>query len=134
MRRTQRRTYQHTHVHKCWDAGSQNKTSDISKHAFSDILGLQLAEQHVGNIRKCTSRSSGTLVRSTKGRTPQTMHFPKLWDSDPQNNTSEISNNALSECLGLQSAEQRVRNLRQMHIRKLWHSDAQTKTPDTSNA
>ena len=71
---------------KSWDAGSQNKTSAISTHALSEILGLgfaeqnvgylkhalpeflglRLAEQSVGNLRTCTSRTSGTLVHRKK--------------------------------------------------------------------
>ena len=33
-----------------WDSGAQNKTSEISKNAFSEIMGLLCAEQDVGNL------------------------------------------------------------------------------------
>ena len=53
---------------------------------------LLFAEQDVGNIKK--------------------IHFPKLWDSCAQNNTSEISKHACSGIMGLLCAEQGVGNLK----------------------
>ena len=73
-----------------WDSCAQNKTSEISKSRLSGILGLLCAEQDVGNLKKCTFRSSGTPVRRTRRRKSQKMHFQEFWDSWAQNKTSEI--------------------------------------------
>ena len=75
VRRTRRRKSQQTHVQEFWDSCAQNKTSKISKNAFSGILGLLCAEQDVGNLKKCTFRNSGTPVRRTRRRKYQKMHF-----------------------------------------------------------
>ena len=81
-------------------------------------------------IEKCTFRNSGTPVRRTRRRKSQTwtfrnfgapvrrtrrrksqqMDFQEVCDSCALNKTSYISNNALSEFLGLLCAEQNVGN------------------------
>ena len=111
----------------------KNITSTISKHALSESLGVQFAEQNVGNLKKCSFKISGTPVRRTKGRKSQknelpgvlgllcaeqsvgnlkTMHFQEFWEPCVQNTTSEISKRALSGILGLLCAEQNVGNLK----------------------
>ena len=105
--------------HEFWGSCAQNKTSGISKHALSGIMGLLCAEQnvgnlknvyshnfggscaqnkkHVGNLKQCTFRNSGTPVRRTKRRKSQT--------------------NALSRTLGLLCAEQTVGSLKKCTVR-----------------
>ena len=56
-------------------ACAQNKTSEISKNALLEILGLLGAEQNVENLNKCTFRNSGTPVRSTERRKSQKCTF-----------------------------------------------------------
>ena len=58
------------HVQELWESGAQNKTLEISKDAFSGILGLLCAEQNVRNLKK--------------------MRFQEFWDSCAQNKTLEI--------------------------------------------
>ena len=135
VRRTKRQKSQKMNVQKVWDSCAQDKTSEISKHALSGILGLLCAEQNVGNLKNCTFRKSGSLVcaeqnvenpnkmhvrefgnsgtpvRRTKRQTSQEMHFCNFWDSCAQDKTSEISTIALSGILGLLYAEQDVGNL-----------------------
>ena len=53
-------------------------------------MGLLSAEQHVGNLKHCTVRNSGTPVRRTRRRTSRKMHFQEFWESCVQNKTSEI--------------------------------------------
>ena len=92
--------------------GLQSNTSDIStKSALSKTLGLRCAEQHVGNLKN--PRTYGTPGRRTRRRKSQQnkTHSQKFWGSDSQNKTSETSNNALSEIMGLWLAEQHVGNL-----------------------
>ena len=60
-------------------------------------MGLLCAEQNVGHLKKRTFKNSGTPARSTRRRKSQKMHFQEFWDSCAQNNTSEISTNALSD-------------------------------------
>ena len=84
------RQYQTLHAQEVWDSCAQNKASEISKNALSEILGVLCAEQHVGNLDNCTFRNSGTPVRRTTRRKSRKMHFQKLWDSCAQNKTSEI--------------------------------------------
>ena len=52
VRQTKRRKSQKLLFQQLWDSRAQNKTSDISKHALSGILGLLCAEQDVGNLNK----------------------------------------------------------------------------------
>ena len=61
LRRTIRRIYRKLHVQKFWDTRAQNKTSDISTHEFSGIMGLLCAEQNVGNLINVISRILGLL-------------------------------------------------------------------------
>ena len=116
VRRATRRKSQTLHFQEFWDSCAQNKTSEISKKHFQDFwdscaqnkkseisknvhsrnLGLQCAEQNIGNIKKCTFRHSGTPVRRTKRQTSQNMHCHIVGDSCAQNKTSDISRNALS--------------------------------------
>ena len=42
-----------------WDSGSQNKTSETSKDALSEIMGLRFAGQHVGNPKNALSENLG---------------------------------------------------------------------------
>ena len=117
-----------------WDSCAQNKTSEISKHGLSRILGLLCAEQDVGNLKKCTFRNSGTPVRRTKLQKSQKMNCQEFWDSCAQNKTSEISKNALSVIMGLLCAEQDVGNLKKNdtfghtfgthleHIEHIWNT------------
>ena len=100
------------HFQKLWDFCAQNKTSEISQNALSEFLELLCAEQHVGNIKNCTFRNYGTPVRSTKRRKSQQMQFQKVGDSCAQNQTSEISKHALSECMGLLCADQNIGHLK----------------------
>ena len=93
----------------------RTKPRKNSQIALSGIMGLLCAEQHVGNLKKCTFRNSGTPVRRTKRRTSQDMHFQEFWDSCAQNKTSEISNNGLSRILGLLCAN--VGNLKKWIVR-----------------
>ena len=66
IRRTTRRKVQtNMRFQNLWDSGLQNKTSEISTNALPEFLGLQLEEQNVGNLNKCTFRHSGTPVRRT---------------------------------------------------------------------
>ena len=116
-------------------------------------MGLTLcAEQHVGNLKRCTFKNSGTPVHRTRRRisqhwtfknsgTPvcrtkrrksQQMHFQELWDSCAQNKTSEISRDALSEIVGLQFAEPIVGNLKHMHVQNVWDFGSQNKTSEIS--
>ena len=64
-----------------------------------------------------TFRNSGTPVRRTNRWKYQKMNFPDFWDSCAQNQTSEISKNALPGILGLLCAEQDVGNLKQCTFR-----------------
>ena len=84
-----------TNFQEFWYSCAQNKTSEILKNGLSELLGLLCAEQHVGHLKNCTSRNSGTPVRRTTRRKSQQLHFQKFWDSCAQNNTSDISNTAL---------------------------------------
>ena len=77
------------HFQKLWDSNSQNKTSEISTHTLSElsgtlvrktcrrkyqtndlieIMGLQFAEQNVGNLKTYTFKKSGTVARSKQRR------------------------------------------------------------------
>ena len=47
------------HVQKLWDSAAQNKTSEISNNARSELLGLQIAVQNVGNIKNALSEIIG---------------------------------------------------------------------------
>ena len=67
------------HCQEFWDSCAQNKTSEISTHALSRILGLLRAEHNVGYLNK--NDLSGILGL--------------------QNKTSEISKKALSRIMGL---------------------------------
>ena len=71
VRRTKRQTYQQLHFQKFWDSCAENKTSDISPNALSEILERWLAEQDVGHLEHCTFRNYGTLARRTKRRKSQ---------------------------------------------------------------
>ena len=139
MCRTSRRKSQQNDFQEFWDSCAQNKTSEIStnalfrnsgthvrrttrrnsqKHSFSGILGLLCAEQDVGNIKTWTLRNSGAPVRRTRRRKSHHMNVLEFWDSCAQNKTSYISNNALSEFLGLLCAEQNVGNLKNRHFQE----------------
>ena len=128
---------QQNHVHKLWDSCAQNKTSEISQHAPSGIMGLLraeqnvgnlktctfrnsrtlVAEQNVGNLNKCTFRNSGAPVRRTKRRKSKQMHFQEFLDSCAQNKASKTSKDGLSGVLGFLCAEQSVGNLRECTFR-----------------
>ena len=110
MRRTRRRKSQKLHFLEFWDSCAQNRTSEISKTALSRILGLLCAEQDVGDLKKWTLGNSGTPVRRTKRRKSKQMDFQEFWDSCAQNRTSEMSNNVLSELMGLLCSEKNVGN------------------------
>ena len=56
---TTRRKSQKMHFHNFWDSGSQNKTSETSKTALSELMGLWFAEQNVGNIKTVLSQTLG---------------------------------------------------------------------------
>ena len=99
------------HFQVFWDSCAQNKTSEISKNAYSGILALLCAEQDVGNLKNCASKNSGTPVRRTRRRKSQKLHFQEFCDSYAQTKASEISNNALSGFRGLLCADQNVGNL-----------------------
>ena len=77
----------------------------------AEMLGLWFAEQNVGTLKQCTFRNSGTPVRRTKHRKYRNIHFRIFWDSCAQNKTSEISNTALLDILGLLCAQQNARHL-----------------------
>ena len=111
------RDSQKMHCQEIWDSCAQNKTSEISKHGLSGILGFLCAEQDVGNLNKCTFRNWGSPVRRTRRRKSQKNHFQEFWDSCAQNKTSEISTNALSGIMGLLCAEQDVGNLKKCTFR-----------------
>ena len=152
VRRTRRRKSQKMDFQELWDSCAQNTTSEISKSALSRIMELMCAEQDVGNLKKCTFRKSRTPVRRTKRRKSQQMYFQNIWDSRSQSKPSEISNNALSEILGLWLAERQVGNLNKytfkisgtlvcrttprksqnMHLHKLRGSNSQNKTSNNS--
>ena len=152
MRRTKLRQSQKMHFQDFWDSCAQNKASEISNHGRSGILGHLCAEQHVGNLKKCTFRNSGTPVRRTKRCTYQNMHLQEFWDSCARNKASEISKNGLSRILGLLCAEQDVGNLkkctsrnsgtpvrrtrrrksRKMYFQTLWDSGSQNNTSEIS--
>ena len=71
-KKTKRRESQQVHFQHVWDSGSRNKTSEISKHALSEIARLRLAEQNVGNLKKKrTFKNSGPPVRRTTRRKSQ---------------------------------------------------------------
>ena len=72
VRRRKRRKSPKSSFQQLWDSRAQNKTSEISKNARSEIGGPLCAEQHVGNIKR-------------------KMHVHVLLDSGSQNKTSEIS-------------------------------------------
>ena len=112
VRRAKRRKSQRMHFQDFWDSRAQDRTSEISKHALSRILGLLCAEQNVRNLNTCTFSNSGTSVRKPKRRKYEQMYFQEFWDSCAQNKTSEISTNALSRILGLSFAEQNVEHLK----------------------
>ena len=85
---------QETDFQEFWDSCAQNKTSEISKNALSGIRGLLCAEQNVGNLKFSTNvllGILGLLERRTKRRKSRQLLFQQLWDSCPQNKTSEIS-------------------------------------------
>ena len=67
VRRTDRRKSQQKSFQDLWDSCAQNKTSEVSKHGLSRILGLLCADQDVDNLEK--------------------MDFQELWDSCAQNKT-----------------------------------------------
>ena len=97
VRSTQLRKSQETHFQELWDSCAQ--------------------EKNVGNIKICTFRKYGIPVRRTKRQKSQKMDFQDFWDSCALNKTSYISNNALSEILGLLCAEQNVGNLKNYTFR-----------------
>ena len=97
VRRTKRRKSQQLHFQKFWDSCAQNKKSEISKTAPSEIRGLWFAEQNVGNLKKT--------------------HVHTFWDSGSQNKPSEIATNAPSQSLGLLFAAQNVGNIKQCTFR-----------------
>ena len=70
VRRTKRRKYPKLHFPEFWDFCEENKTSEISTNALSEIMGLLCAEQHVGNLNQ--------------------MHVQEFWHSSAQNKPSEI--------------------------------------------
>ena len=111
LRRTKRRKSPKMDFQEFWDSCAQNKTSEIPKNGLSGILELLCAELDVGNLKKCTSRISGTPVRRTRRQQSQKMHCQDFWNSCAQNKTSDISKIALSGFPGLLCAEQDVRNL-----------------------
>ena len=137
---------------KLWDSCAQNNTSEISKTALSEFMGLLSAEQHAGNLKECTFIISGSPVRRTTLRKSQKLHFHISWDSCAQNKTSDISETALPEILGLQCAEQKVghstectfinsgtlarrttrRKSRNMYFQNFWESGSQNKTSKIS--
>ena len=85
VRRTKRQKSQNMHFRVFWDSCAQNKTSEISKHALSVILGLLCAEQNGGHLNK--------------------NDVQEFWDPFAQNKTWEISSNGLLGILGLLCAE-----------------------------
>ena len=112
MRRTRRQKSQKMHFQEFWNSCAQNKTSEISKHTLSRILGLLCAEQDVGNLNKnVLSGILGLLCAEQNVGNLKKMHFQEFWDSCAQNKASEISKNELSEILGLLCAEQDVGNI-----------------------
>ena len=93
---------------KFGDSCAQNKTSEISKNALSDILGLLCAEQAVGNLKNALSGILGLLcVEQDVGKSPK-MDFQDFWDSCAQNETSEISKNVLPGFMGFLCAERKT--------------------------
>ena len=130
VRRTKRRKSKQIYFQDLLSPFAQNKTSEISNNARSGIKGLLCAEQDVGNLKKGTSRNSGSPLRRTRRRKFQKMHFQEFWDSCAQSKTSEISKNTLSGILGLLCAEQDVENLKNMYFQELWDSCAQDKTSE----
>ena len=97
MRRTKRRKSQDMHFQEFWESCAQNKTSNISEHAVSIILGLLCAEKYsVGNLKTCTFRNCETPIRRTQRR--------------------GISKSALSKFLGLRLAEQNVGSLKKCQL------------------
>ena len=93
VRRTKRRKSKNMDFQEFGDACAQNKTSEISRNALSEILRLLCAEQDVGNVKKCIVIMYGTSVRRTKRRKSQKAQFQEFGDSCAQNEASDISNN-----------------------------------------
>ena len=75
-----------------WHSRAQNKTSEMSKNALSEIMGLVCAEQNVGNIKNALSGFLGLLrAERNVGNFKQcTFRNQELWDSGAQKKTSEI--------------------------------------------
>ena len=112
VRRTGRRKSQRMHFQEFWHSCAQNKTSNISKHALSVILGLLCAKQSVGNLNKCTFRNFRTPVRRTTRRKSKKNALSGILGLLCAE--QEVSNlkNALSGILGLLCSEQDVRNMK----------------------
>ena len=109
--------FQKTDFQEFWDSCAQSKTSKISKHGLSGILGLLCAEHDVGHVKALTFRNSGTPVRRIKRRKSQQMNFQEFWDSCVQSKTLGISENGLSGFLRLLCARQNVVHLKECTFR-----------------
>ena len=68
VRSTKLRKSQNIHLQTFWGSCAQNETSEISKNELLGIVRLLRAEQHVGNLNKCTFKNSGTPVCRPKRR------------------------------------------------------------------
>ena len=95
----------------------RTKRRKSQQHTLLGTMGLLCAEQDVGNPKNCTFKNSEALVRRTRCRKTQNMHFQEFWDSCAQNKTSEISKTALSGIQGLLCEEQSVGNLKKWTFR-----------------
>ena len=120
------------HFQFVWYSCAQNETSEISKNALSGFLGLQCAEQNVGNLKKCTFGNSGTLVRRTKRRKSKRMRFQEFWDSCAGNKTSEISNKCTFRNSGTPVRRTKRRKAQKVDFQDFWDYSAQNKTSEIS--
>ena len=64
-------------------------------------MGLLCAEQNVGHLKNGLPGTMGLLCAEQNVGNLKQMTFHEFWDSSSQDNTSEISNNALSGIMGL---------------------------------
>ena len=108
VRRTRRRKSQKIHFQEFWDSCAQNKASEIPQMWLSGILGLPHAEQNDINIKKCTFRKYGTLVRRTKRRNIKIILSYNMGLLCAEQNIGNLNKTAPSRILGLLGAEQHV--------------------------
>ena len=113
VRRTRRRKYQQKITFR--NDGTPTRRTKYRKFQNCTFKNVGTPARRTRRRKfqeKCTFRNYGTPVRRAKLRKSRKLHVQEFWDFCPQNNTSEISTNALSEIMGLLYVEHNVGNLK----------------------